>query len=232
MNELRWILIGFGIVLLAAIYLWGRRGNRAVASDDAMVRMRPEPTVHTGYSRYRKRMLQAGAKLYEIDPLPSERLVLAEMRGSPVLRIHTKAAVVDRRVVYLGSMNLDPRSVALNTEIGVIIESEALAADVLQLVEALMARQAWQVWLDADGELKWSSGEPDTLESVPLASRGGALSIEPETNGPLVITGSLELCCGTGRTINRVTSTRLCRCGGSSNKPYCDNSHRTNGFRS
>ena len=121
-----------------------------------------EPTVHTGYSRYRKRMLQAGAKLYEIDPLPSERLVLAEMRGSPVLRIHTKAAVVDRRVVYLGSMNLDPRSVALNTEIGVIIESEALAADVLQLVEALMARQAWQVWLDADGELKWSSGEPDT----------------------------------------------------------------------
>lgn len=46
MSELRWILVGFGIVLLAAIYLWGRRGNRAVASDDAMVRTRPEPTVH------------------------------------------------------------------------------------------------------------------------------------------------------------------------------------------
>jgi cell division protein ZipA len=46
MSELRWILIGFGIVLLAAIYLWGRRGNRAVASDDALVRTRPEPTVH------------------------------------------------------------------------------------------------------------------------------------------------------------------------------------------
>jgi cell division protein ZipA len=47
MSELRWILIGFGIVLLAAIYLWGRRGNRAVASDDATPRTRPEPTVHT-----------------------------------------------------------------------------------------------------------------------------------------------------------------------------------------
>src|SRR4030095_11199893 len=46
MSELRWILIGFGIVLLAAIYLWGRRGNRAVASDDALVRSRPEPSVH------------------------------------------------------------------------------------------------------------------------------------------------------------------------------------------
>src|SRR5215510_11858708 len=49
MSELRWILIGFGIVLLAAIYLWGRRGNRAVASgDDALLRVRPEPSVHSG----------------------------------------------------------------------------------------------------------------------------------------------------------------------------------------
>lgn len=43
MNELRWILIGFGIVLLAAIYLWGRRGVRTVPSEDAVVRVRPEP---------------------------------------------------------------------------------------------------------------------------------------------------------------------------------------------
>ncbi|MGH8176459.1 MAG: cell division protein ZipA C-terminal FtsZ-binding domain-containing protein [Steroidobacter sp.] len=46
MNELRWILIGFGIVLLAGIYLWGRRGQRTVASDDVMVRARPEPALH------------------------------------------------------------------------------------------------------------------------------------------------------------------------------------------
>lgn len=46
MNELRWILIGFGIVLLAAIYLWGRRGNRAVATDEPVPRVRPEPPMH------------------------------------------------------------------------------------------------------------------------------------------------------------------------------------------
>src|SRR5688572_18483955 len=46
MNELRWILIGFGIVLLAAIYLWGRRGNRAVATDESVPRVRPEPPMH------------------------------------------------------------------------------------------------------------------------------------------------------------------------------------------
>jgi len=47
MSELRWILIGFGIVLLAGIYLWGRRGSRTVASDDAVVRVRPEPSLPT-----------------------------------------------------------------------------------------------------------------------------------------------------------------------------------------
>lgn len=45
MSELRWVLVGFGIVLLAAIYLWGRRGNRAAASGDAHLRLRPEPTM-------------------------------------------------------------------------------------------------------------------------------------------------------------------------------------------
>lgn len=66
MNELRWILIGFGIVLLAAIYLWGRRGNRAVASEDAL-RTRPEPTMHTPEST----LLRAGE---ESSPQPADAL--------------------------------------------------------------------------------------------------------------------------------------------------------------
>jgi cardiolipin synthase C len=58
-------------------------------------------------------------------------------------------------------MNFDPRSAELNTETGVIIESEAFARDVLRLVEALMDRGAWKLSLAADGELQWS-GEPGT----------------------------------------------------------------------
>ena len=77
-----------------------------------------------------------------------------------------------------------------------------------------------------------ATGEPVTKPTEPLAIRNGPLAINPETNGPLVVNGNLELCCGTGRTFDRVTSVRLCRCGGSSNKPYCDNTHRTNGFKS
>lgn len=77
-----------------------------------------------------------------------------------------------------------------------------------------------------------ASGEPATIESSPLPARDGPLNIDPEIDGPLVLSGNLEICCGTGRTINRVTATRLCRCGGSSNKPFCDGTHRRIGFRS
>ncbi|WP_342315444.1 ferritin-like domain-containing protein [Lysobacter sp. FW306-1B-D06B] len=77
-----------------------------------------------------------------------------------------------------------------------------------------------------------ASGEPDSIESAALPARNGPLNIDPETDGPLIIHGNVEICCGTGRTIRRMTSARLCRCGGSSNKPFCDNTHRRNGFRS
>jgi CDGSH-type Zn-finger protein/uncharacterized Fe-S cluster protein YjdI len=80
-------------------------------------------------------------------------------------------------------------------------------------------------------EAKFSaSGEPTTQPSEPLATRGGTLDIKPMPNGPLAMTGNLEICSGTGRTVNRVTSARLCRCGGSANKPYCDGSHTRIGF--
>jgi CDGSH-type Zn-finger protein/uncharacterized Fe-S cluster protein YjdI len=77
-----------------------------------------------------------------------------------------------------------------------------------------------------------ASGEPLTQSSEPVQQRGGAIEILPTANGPLSVRGNLELCSGTGRTITRTQSTSLCRCGGSSNKPFCDGSHARIGFRS
>jgi CDGSH-type Zn-finger protein len=76
-----------------------------------------------------------------------------------------------------------------------------------------------------------SSGEPATKSSEPLAARNGEVTIVGSENGPLVVTGNLELVSGTGRTIDRTASCKLCRCGGSQNKPYCDGTHKSNGFR-
>ena len=77
-----------------------------------------------------------------------------------------------------------------------------------------------------------ASGEPATRASEPLKPRGGTLRITPAPNGPLAVSGPLEICAGTGRTIDRVTTARLCRCGGSANKPFCDGTHARIGFRS
>ncbi|PNS09811.1 CDGSH iron-sulfur domain-containing protein [Solilutibacter silvestris] len=75
-----------------------------------------------------------------------------------------------------------------------------------------------------------ATGEPATKKSGPLAARDGVLAVEPQRNGPLKVSGNLEIVSGTGRTIDRVTETWLCRCGHSQNKPYCDGSHLKSGF--
>jgi CDGSH-type Zn-finger protein/uncharacterized Fe-S cluster protein YjdI len=77
-----------------------------------------------------------------------------------------------------------------------------------------------------------ATGEPATRASEPLAERGGPLQITPVVNGPLQLHGSVEICSGTGRTVVRTRSARLCRCGGSGTKPFCDGTHAKIGFRS
>lgn len=79
-----------------------------------------------------------------------------------------------------------------------------------------------------------ATGEPETgLLGLPTelpATRDGAIAIEPEPNGPLQVRGPLEVLSGTGRMVCRVAQARLCRCGGSQTKPFCDGTHARNGF--
>jgi CDGSH-type Zn-finger protein/uncharacterized Fe-S cluster protein YjdI len=82
-------------------------------------------------------------------------------------------------------------------------------------------------------EIKFAaSGEaPPGSDMKPLAKRGGKLDIEPLVDGPLSVTGNMEIVTGTGATIARMTQTILCRCGASKNKPFCDGSHVEAGFK-
>jgi CDGSH-type Zn-finger protein/uncharacterized Fe-S cluster protein YjdI len=75
-----------------------------------------------------------------------------------------------------------------------------------------------------------ATGEPASTDSKPLATRDGPLTITPYPNGPLGVKGPVEIISGTGRTINRVEQTALCRCGHSNAKPYCDGTHARIGF--
>jgi CDGSH-type Zn-finger protein/uncharacterized Fe-S cluster protein YjdI len=77
-----------------------------------------------------------------------------------------------------------------------------------------------------------ASGEPPSGKTDMLPVRDGPLAIEPEINGPLAVSGNLEITSGTGRVVARVMTARLCRCGGSSTKPFCDGTHARIGFKS
>ena len=77
-----------------------------------------------------------------------------------------------------------------------------------------------------------ATGEPASKESAVLDVRNGPLSVTPTKDGSLLVEGNLEICSGTGRTIDRVEKTWLCRCGYSQNKPFCDGTHKKIGFKS
>jgi cardiolipin synthase C len=86
-----------------------------------------EPAAHAGYTRYRGDLLDGGVELYELRPAPGERQRATAGGTSSGVSLHAKAAVVDERYVFVGSMNMDQRSKLLNTEMGVIVDCPELA---------------------------------------------------------------------------------------------------------
>lgn len=77
-----------------------------------------------------------------------------------------------------------------------------------------------------------ATGEPASGKTEALGVRNGVLAIDPQINGPLSIRGNLEITSGTGRVVARITTAKLCRCGGSATKPFCDGTHARIGFKS
>ena len=76
-----------------------------------------------------------------------------------------------------------------------------------------------------------ATGEAAPTESTALAQRDGTINVEAKHDGPLHVSGNLEVISGSGKTLNRLTECWLCRCGQSLNKPYCDGTHKRVGFR-
>jgi putative cardiolipin synthase len=142
--------------------------TNSLASND-------EPLVHTGYARYRLELLRSGVDLYELSPtrvLLNKRLDLA-IPGASMGRLHAKTAVIDGSIVFIGSMNLDPRSESTNTELGVIVRSPEFAREVLRVIQISKLQSAYRLRLAPDGyNLQWLTtddggevilfAEPDT----------------------------------------------------------------------
>ena len=123
-----------------------------------------EPLVHTGYSRYRPQLVDAGIELYELSPTRSQRNKRLGVFGSSTGRLHAKTAVVDGDKTFIGSMNLDPRSRTQNTELGLFIESAQLAREMLRVIKVSREQSAYRVQRSPAGGLQWRVVDGDADE--------------------------------------------------------------------
>ena len=154
-----------------ALVAMARRGVKTQIVTNSLAST-DEPAVHAGYAQHRRPLLAAGVDLYELKPVPGVRQTLTEYGRSSGVSLHAKSLVVDRRYVFVGSMNMDQRSKLLNTEMGFIADCPALAKAVADFFATVtLPENAYQLGLqsstgqaDGKGELIWRS----TREGKPL----------------------------------------------------------------
>ena len=138
-----------------------RRGVRVRVLTNALAAT-DVAAVHAGYKAYRRELVEGGVEVYELRA-SSAAVVESERKGlfgSSSASLHAKTYMSDGRRLFVGSLNLDPRSVALNTELGLVVDSPELAARQREVFERMIApRVSWRVLVDADGRLTWEGEE-------------------------------------------------------------------------
>jgi putative cardiolipin synthase len=159
-----------GIEILETL---GARGVRVVLFTNSLS-TNNHTAVHSAYSSYREDILNAGVELWEAR---ADAVKVTSEDGELLpgkLTLHTKGMVIDGKQIFVGSLNLDPRSIDINTEMGLLIDSPELSS---RLAEGFLDRLptiAWRVKLDPDGDLGWHG----TIDGQQVAE-----ATEPQTSG-------------------------------------------------
>jgi putative cardiolipin synthase len=154
--------------------------TNSLASNDV-------PIAHGGYARYRKDLLRLGVDLFELKPAPGqkEEKGSTQVGGSSGAALHAKTFILDRKVLFVGTLNLDPRSVLLDTQNGIVVRSETLASQAARLFEENTTLQrAFRVTLTTSStEANVSLSEVPRLEWV-TEEKGKEVrySHDPETS--------------------------------------------------
>lgn len=143
--------------------------TNSLASNDVSL-------VHSGYAKYRRALLRMGVELFELN----KNLVQENRKGAfyeSKASLHAKTFIIDREKIFIGSLNLDPRSVVENTEIGIIFESQEIAAELENVFDKGIEKIAFRLELKKDSDgfeyIVWNGivdGELQTLFSEPHTS--------------------------------------------------------------
>lgn len=129
------------------------------------------PLVYAGYADDRADLLSAGIKLWEIRPNPQRTsMTRAGPVGRSITRLHAKISVIDGSRLFIGSMNLDPRSAAINTECALVIDSQPLVDSFQQTIAKRLQDEAFELRLSqSTGEIEW----------MPWTARGKIFDAQP-----------------------------------------------------
>lgn len=131
-------------------------------------------SVHSAYASYRKRLLDAGVELWEVR---GDAVKVVKPDGTTKndhLTMHTKGILIDRRYTFVGSVNLDPRSIDINTEMGVLIDSKELSSKLVEQSLKEIQDMAYRVEYDSDGDIQWRA----TIQGKEVIE-----TKEPQTSG-------------------------------------------------
>ena len=124
--------------------------TNSLASSDVSI-------VHAGYKLSRKKLLKGGVELYEIKANLAPVIELHKNSfGSSKASLHAKTFAIDRTSLFVGSLNLDPRSFTENTEIGMLIRSEAAAQELGDWFDSKLESVAYRlVWDEKENGIQW-----------------------------------------------------------------------------
>jgi putative cardiolipin synthase len=135
--------------------------------------------VHSGYMKYREALLRSGVELYELNKrlTREQRKLKKGQEGASKASLHTKSFVFDRKEVFIGSLNLDPRAIVENTEIGVVISSAEMAREMSTWFDENIEKVAFRLELRKDKRgaerILWhgiENGQPRTFTVEPYTS--------------------------------------------------------------
>jgi putative cardiolipin synthase len=186
------------VVFISPYYVPGKRGvqfvrdlvakgMRVVVLTNSLASNNHVP-VHSAYTRYRRDVIRAGVELYEARA-NAAREIKKDATAPDAMTLHTKAFIIDRRKLFVGSLNLDPRSIELNAEMGLLIDSAEMVDDLTHDMDQTLATLAYRVILNDKGRLEWHCriDGRDVIETTePLANgwlrfKAWLMKIAPES---------------------------------------------------
>jgi putative cardiolipin synthase len=126
---------------------------------------------HSAYRHHVRRLLDHGAEVHEVRVYAKDRaLYMEDPVGDKHLGLHSKLLLIDNHLSYIGSANLDPRSLNLNTEMGLLIKSSEFNKLVREVVALdFHQRNAWHLQAHEDGSLRWVADDT-VLDKQPAES--------------------------------------------------------------